>query len=225
MSSEIQFFVNEAGEKTAVVLPVKRYEMIRRMLNLRVNEGFEQFDGLYDARRRLTALEAAMIGAGLAQSHPQRVSGAVCFVEAPRLQIEILFGNLDEGESVEDFLENYPDTISPETIEKSMAVRQRILEIATARDDISNFSHWRELLTSALCEHGETWADVEFNTLSSWQLDREFDRECERGGGEPFTMWTDKRIYFPIVRSRDCVTCVGSVPREPSQEPTCHIGA
>jgi len=83
---------------------------------------------------------------------------------------------------------------------------------------------WRSLITAALVEQGETWADVEYNTLSDRGLDREFDDELERRAGEPFTMWTKERVYFPIIRSGDGFTRVGSVPRHPNYEPTSHIG-
>ena len=83
---------------------------------------------------------------------------------------------------------------------------------------------WRFLINDALVEHGETWTDVEYNTLSERGLDREFDEECPNGSGEPFTMWTKERVYFPVIQSRSGFTRVESVPRNPNYELTSHIG-
>lgn len=143
-----QFLANKSGQRVAVLLPIEEYEeLLEDLSDLQYfaehppnKEGpytpLEEVIAKLEAEglradgphppRRFTPLEAAMIGAGLAQSDPERVHGTVCFVEAPRLPIEALFANTDEGETIEDFLENYPDTISRETIEKSLAVQLRL---------------------------------------------------------------------------------------------------
>lgn len=153
MSSQAQFLVNEAGEKTAVLLSIADYERLSRFEQgsrrprptpAELDEGYRRMAADTEAEAEalewceamigdvaddphdLTLLEAAMIGAGLAQSDPERVHGTVCFVAAPRLPIDALFGNLDQGETIEGFLENYPDTIGRETIEAALAVQRRL---------------------------------------------------------------------------------------------------
>ena len=150
-----QFIADKAGNRVAVLLPIGEYEeLLEDLSDLKyfaehppVTDGpcipLEEIAAELEAEglvgdganplRRFTPLEAAMIGAGLAQSDPQRVSGAVCFVEAPRLPIEALFANTDDGESIEDFLENYPDTISRETVEKSLEVQRRLRDALHAK--------------------------------------------------------------------------------------------
>ena len=70
---------------------------------------------------------------------------------------------------------------------------------------------WRELLIPALEGRGETWDDIRAITLTEEELDVEFD--CGYGGTEgiPFTVWTDKWVYFPL--QYDGAEWVGSVPR------------
>lgn len=80
---------------------------------------------------QFTPLEAALMDAGIAQSDPQRMHGTVCFVEAPRLPVEALFGNL-EGGTLEEFFENYPDTISEATADAALKVQRQHLKAEPA---------------------------------------------------------------------------------------------
>lgn len=87
------------------------------------------------------------------------------------------------------------------------------------RDTITT---WRELISVALEDVGEKWADVESITLSDAELDRKFD--CGYGGpeGTPFTIWTKARVYFPVCY--DGAEEVDSVSRNPDGRATQHIG-
>lgn len=71
-------------------------------------------------------------------------------------------------------------------------------------------------------DNNETWSNVEANTLSEQQMDKEF--HCGYGSpeGEPFTIWTKNRIYFPI--QYDGLEWVSSVARHPDGKPTEHKG-
>ena len=113
----MHFLVNDVGEKTAVVVPIEAYR--HRVAG----------DGA-DRWREFTPSEAALIGAGLAQSDPHRVSGAVCFVAAPRFQVAILFDNLDAGLPLDKFCsEVYPDDVPREILDKALKVRHRLLSM------------------------------------------------------------------------------------------------
>lgn len=81
---------------------------------------------------------------------------------------------------------------------------------------------WRKMITEALAEQGETWADVEACTLSEAALDAVFDDGYGVPKGQPFTVWTPKRVYFPA--QYDGREWVASVARHPDGQPTEHIG-
>jgi hypothetical protein len=81
---------------------------------------------------------------------------------------------------------------------------------------------WRQMLTEALQDHGETWDDVESHTLTQTQLDRLFDSGLGKTAGAPFTLWTRARVYFPACY--DGAEWVDSVARHPDGIPTEHIG-
>lgn len=81
---------------------------------------------------------------------------------------------------------------------------------------------WREDLTKALAENGETWADVEAHTLSDEQLDAKFYHGYGSAEGTPFTLWTKRRVYFPACY--DGAEWVASVSRNPDGKATDHVG-
>jgi hypothetical protein len=73
-----------------------------------------------------------------------------------------------------------------------------------------------------MCAQGETWDDVVSSTLTIEDLDREFDDDFGSKEGVPFTVWTRGRVYFPAVY--DGAEWVESVPRDPCEEKTEHVG-
>jgi hypothetical protein len=83
-------------------------------------------------------------------------------------------------------------------------------------------STWRELIIQHMKEVGESPVDVVGSTLSEAELDVEFS--CGYGGseGKKFTLWTDRRVYFPVVY--DGAEWVGSAPRNRCDEATQHQG-
>lgn len=81
---------------------------------------------------------------------------------------------------------------------------------------------WRKEITEALRAHGESWADIESVTLTEKGLDEEFYDDYGGTEGKPFTVWTTKRVYFPVCY--DGSEWVGSVSRVPDGKPTPHQG-
>lgn len=83
-------------------------------------------------------------------------------------------------------------------------------------------TNWKEMIESEMKCHQETFEDVVECTLSEEQLVKNFD--CGYGGteGEPFTVWTANRVYFPICY--DGAEWVESVSRNPDGKPTTHFG-
>ncbi len=82
---------------------------------------------------------------------------------------------------------------------------------------------WRVEIFEALRDNSETWLDdVESCTLTQGELDREFDEDYGLTQGLPFTVWTAKHVYFPIVY--DGSEWVGCVARNPDGKPTKHQG-
>ena len=83
-------------------------------------------------------------------------------------------------------------------------------------------SNWKEMLNSALEENGESWSDVEANTMSENEMAKNFDSGYGATEGCPFTVWTKNTVYFPL--SYDGSEWVGSVSRNPDGRPTAHQG-
>ena len=81
---------------------------------------------------------------------------------------------------------------------------------------------WRIEISRAMAEHGETWDDLVACTLTDAEADAEFDPGYGTSEGAPFTAWSKARVYFPAVYdgAEDAV----SVPRNPADEATQHIG-
>lgn len=81
---------------------------------------------------------------------------------------------------------------------------------------------WRKQLTAAFAKNKESWDDVESITLSEEQLNCKFYPGYGGSEGDPFTVWTKNRVYFPVVY--DGSEWVESVSRNPDGKPTAHFG-
>lgn len=82
--------------------------------------------------------------------------------------------------------------------------------------------NWKTMLHLKLEENGETWGDVEANTMTEEEMEKKFDSDFGAPEGCPFTVWTRNRVYFPICY--DGAEWVGSVSRNPDGKPTDHQG-
>lgn len=83
-------------------------------------------------------------------------------------------------------------------------------------------NNWKTLLAEALKENGESWEDVEANTMTEKEMARNFDAGYGRPEGCPFTVWTKRTVYFPVCY--DGSEWVGSVSRNPDGKSTHHQG-
>lgn len=81
---------------------------------------------------------------------------------------------------------------------------------------------WRELIALHMSYLNENWSDIISCTLSDDELDVKFDSGYGRVEGVPFTLWTTRRVYFPVMY--DGAEWVDSVPRNPCDKKTVHIG-
>ena len=81
---------------------------------------------------------------------------------------------------------------------------------------------WALELSTALKDNGESWADVESNTMTEEEMSKEFDPGYGGVEGCPFTVWTVRSIYFPC--TYDGSEWVGCVSRHPDGKPSNHIG-
>jgi hypothetical protein len=81
---------------------------------------------------------------------------------------------------------------------------------------------WRELITLEMEDVGEKWSDVVACTLSEAELDVPFYIYYGALEGNPFTLWTTNRVYFPV--QYDGAEWVASVSRIVDGVPTEHIG-
>ena len=95
---------------------------------------------------------------------------------------------------------------------------------------------WHDLIETALRERNETPADIIHCTLPDDALAVEFDSDHSKPMGKPFTLWTHEWVYFPAFGIYECRSeyhdvewCeydvfVASVPREPCDHATSHVG-
>ena len=81
---------------------------------------------------------------------------------------------------------------------------------------------WRKQIEQEMERHGESFRQIFNCTLSDEELDREFDNGYGGTEGEPFTLWTANRVYFPICY--DGAEWCDSVPRHPNGQATKHCG-
>lgn len=81
---------------------------------------------------------------------------------------------------------------------------------------------WRELIEGEMESRGECWKDVVAFCPPEIDWDKKFDAGFGTSEGEPFTLWTAERVYFPAVY--DGSEWVESVPRNPCAIITEHIG-
>lgn len=73
-----------------------------------------------------------------------------------------------------------------------------------------------------MATQGETRKDIISYTLTEEELDIPFDDGYGGTEGKPFTLWTKNRVYFPV--QYDGAEWVDSVPRNPCDEATKHLG-
>ncbi len=81
---------------------------------------------------------------------------------------------------------------------------------------------WRQLISSEMKVRNESWDDVVSCTLCEAALDVDFYEGFGGSCGQPFSLWTARRVYFPVVY--DGAEWVESVSRDPDGVPTPHMG-
>jgi len=79
---------------------------------------------------------------------------------------------------------------------------------------------WREMISQAISENKD--GPLIACSITEEELNVKFNTGWGGSGGTPFTAWTEKRVYFPVVY--DGAEWVGSAPRNPSLEHTPHVG-
>ena len=82
--------------------------------------------------------------------------------------------------------------------------------------------NWKEMIEEEMKSRGETLSDIEQNTLTDSEMIEKFYSGYGGTGGNPFTVWTAKTVYFPVCY--DGAEWVGSVSRHPDGKPTSHQG-
>lgn len=75
-----------------------------------------------------------------------------------------------------------------------------------------------------MAKHDDAFVNVVARTLSDEALDYKFNSGPGAIQGAPFTLWTKRRVYFPVCH--DGVEWAGSVLRDPwpYAEATEHVG-
>lgn len=83
-------------------------------------------------------------------------------------------------------------------------------------------ANWKELLDEAFTSSGDSWQDVEFNSMTQEQMEKEFYDGYGAIEGCAFGIWTKNFVYFPAVY--DGAEWVDWIPRNPCG-PIGHIGS
>ena len=83
-------------------------------------------------------------------------------------------------------------------------------------------TNWKKLISEEMANRGESFDDVESNTLTDDEMLIQFNNGYGSTEGKPFTVWTKNTVYFPICY--DGSEWVGSVSRNPDGKPTDHQG-
>jgi hypothetical protein len=83
-------------------------------------------------------------------------------------------------------------------------------------------NNWKTMLDEALKEAGESWDDIEANTMNEEEMAKSFDSGYGGIEGQPFTVWTKNSVFFPVCY--DGSEWVGRVSRHPDGKPTDHQG-
>lgn len=84
--------------------------------------------------------------------------------------------------------------------------------------DFLELYSWKELISAELKKQHETWGDIISSTLSEEELDFDlYERHLDS-----FTLWSKKRVYFPIYY--DGYYSVGSVSRKPDGKASGSFG-
>ena len=83
-------------------------------------------------------------------------------------------------------------------------------------------TNWHKMISQVLENNGESWDDVESNTMSEEDMLEEFNDEYGSVNGCPFTIWTKKSVYFPVCYNG--AEWVDHVSRNPDGRPTNHVG-
>lgn len=82
---------------------------------------------------------------------------------------------------------------------------------------------WHWLIEQEMQEHGDEWANVvSVQVVHEDSLNRLFDDGYGSHGGDPFTVWTETRVYFPV--QYDGAVWAGSVSRHPDGQVTEPVG-
>jgi len=83
-------------------------------------------------------------------------------------------------------------------------------------------THWRELIEYEMVRHKEAWRDVLSSTFVIGKEMVQFDNGWGTTCGDPFTVWTEKRVYFPV--QYDGSEWCSSVSRNPDNIACEHVG-
>jgi hypothetical protein len=86
---------------------------------------------------------------------------------------------------------------------------------------MDNPESWRDLISRVVVRNNDSWEGA-ICTLTEEELDIQFDSGYGGVNGEPFTMWTNEYVYFPICY--DGAEWCGSAPRNPTVEKLSHQG-
>ncbi len=83
---------------------------------------------------------------------------------------------------------------------------------------------WRKELETVFSQYDDSFENViDYSPKDSKWLDFYFDDYSKEIEGNSFTIWTKKRVYFPV--SSNGQESVGSVSRYPDNNSTDHFGS
>lgn len=80
---------------------------------------------------------------------------------------------------------------------------------------------WRKLISIEMEENKDSWEKLVCVSPENLDFDKIFNESWGTINGDPFTMWTEHYVYFPV--SYDGAEWVSSVPRNPNGKITEHV--
>lgn len=81
---------------------------------------------------------------------------------------------------------------------------------------------WKKAITKEMKFHDENWEDIIAQSPEDFDPNITFSAGFGTTKGQPFTVWTKRRVYFPACF--DGSEWCASVPRDPCDEVIGHIG-
>lgn len=87
---------------------------------------------------------------------------------------------------------------------------------------MDTFVCWEALIRKEMELQNDSWNNLVDSTMDQARMNKLFRHGCGDNDCPAFTLWTQNRVYFPIMYDNE--EAVASVSRNPDNVPTLAIG-